>query len=47
MKIEEYLEDEELDEVYEEDNPDFKFEYAHESITEGNSQFRKIMPIFD
>lgn len=48
MKIEDYFEDEELEEdVCEGDNPDFKFEYAHESITEGNSQFRKIMPIFD
>jgi hypothetical protein len=48
MKIEDYLEDEELEEdLWEEDNPDFKFEYAFESITEGNTQFRKVMPIFE
>lgn len=49
MKLEDYVEDEELeDDWIEEDiNPDFKFEYAHESTTESNSQFRKIMPIFE
>lgn len=48
MKLEDYDEDEELeDDWYEDANPDFKFEYAHESTTESNSQFRKIMPIFE
>lgn len=41
---EEYLENEEECEVqeFEEFDPDFKFEYAHESITNRNSQFKRI-----
>lgn len=40
---EEYLEDEEPDIIeIEEFDPDFKFEYAHESITNRNSQFKRI-----
>lgn len=49
MKLEDYIEDEELEDDWfiEDSNPDFKFEYAFESITEGNTQFRKVMPIFE
>ena len=33
---------------YLEDNPDFKFEWAHESTTELNStSFRIILPIYE
>jgi len=41
---EEYLEIEEDYAVqeFEEFDPDFKFEYAHESITNRNSQFKRI-----
>lgn len=47
--LEDYLDNEEIEDSveYVEENPDFKFEYAFESLTEGNSQFRKVMPIFE
>lgn len=36
-----------LIELVEEDNKDFKFEYAFESISENNSQFRKVYPKYE
>jgi hypothetical protein len=36
-----------LIELVEEDNKDFKFEYAFESLSENNSQFRKVYPKYE
>lgn len=36
-----------LIEMIEEENKDFKFEYAFESISENNSQFRKVYPKYE